>query len=61
MAGDTPGVLWDICAGWADRGLCQVLVLVRWGGMERRVELFAAIRFGWQRHRMPVGCWRASM
>ena len=22
--------------------------------MERRVELFAAIRFDWQRHRMPV-------
>jgi hypothetical protein len=31
-----------------------VFVLVRWGGMERRVELFAAIRFDWQRHRMPV-------
>ena len=39
---------------WADRGLCQVFVLVRWGGMERRVELFAAIRFDWQRHRMPI-------
>jgi hypothetical protein len=31
-----------------------VFVLFRWGGMERRVELFAAIRFDWQRHRMPV-------
>ena len=39
------GVLRDICGGWADRWLCRVFVLVRWGGMERRVELFAAIRF----------------
>jgi transposase len=31
-----------------------VFVLFKWGGMERRVELFAAIRFDWQRHRMPV-------
>ena len=31
-----------------------VFVLFRWGGMERRVELFAAIRFDWQRYRMPV-------
>ena len=54
VAGDTPGVLRDICGGWADRGLCRVFVLVRWGGMERRVELFAAIRFDWQRHQMPI-------
>jgi hypothetical protein len=31
-----------------------VFVLFRWGGMERRVELFAAIRFDWQRYQMPV-------
>ena len=54
MAGDTPGVLRDLCGAWADRWLYPVFVLVRWGGMERRVELFAAIRFDWQRYRMPV-------
>ena len=26
--------------------------------MERRVELFAAIRFDWQRHRCRSGRWR---
>jgi hypothetical protein len=31
-----------------------VFVLVGWGGMERKVELFAAIRFDWQRYQMPV-------
>jgi len=31
-----------------------MFVLVGWGGMERRVELFAAIRFDWQRYQMPV-------
>jgi hypothetical protein len=50
VAGDTPGVLRDLCAAWADRWLYLVFVLVRWGGMERRVELFAAIRFDWQRN-----------
>ena len=54
VAGDTPGVLRDLYGAWADRWLYPVFVLVRWGGMERRVELFAAIRFDWQRYRMPV-------
>ena len=54
MAGDTPGVLRDICDVRADRWLYLVFVLVGWGGMERRVELFAAIRFDWQRYQMPV-------
>ena len=33
----------------------MVFVLVRsWGRDERRVELFAAIRFDWQRNQMPI-------
>jgi transposase len=43
-----------LCDAWADRWFYLVFVLVRWGGMERRVELFAAIRFDWQRNQMPI-------
>ena len=31
-----------------------MFLLVGRAGIERRVELFAAIRFDWQRYRMPV-------
>ena len=57
-----PGVRWLRHAGRV-AGLLRcpggslaylVFVLVGWGGMERRVELFAAIRFDWQRYQMPV-------
>ena len=55
------GVLRDICTGRADRCRCRVFLLVGGAGMERRVELFGAIRFDWQRNRMPSGRWRVSL
>jgi hypothetical protein len=54
VADDTPACYGTFAVAGLIVGLCRVFLLVRWGGMERRVELFAAIRFDWQRCRMPV-------